>query len=340
MRDIRDRLRSGTTPTVTVLPDGSVDRRSEIVGVDGDQLSRETVGAEIASDGKTFLTEWHGVEQTGQSPNAARQLHELGAETTLIGHLDHSIFDSIPFRTYSMGDPAEIHVYELADGVMMFAAESTDIETWTFDRVETALGPNLESAFGADAVLWMNWAAFPHGTAALERTSELLGSETTLVIDPGAVSTRSTGDAVDLLDGLRNADPAGDTVLSPSRRESNALLDALGIDVSNRSEIATELREYTDIAAVAVHDKPAATVATEQSVVEVPTVEDVEPNRHAGAGDRFNGGVTYALASGWSWAETLTLGNACATHYITHDRCGDRADLLALLERYADDDRV
>ena len=340
MRDIRDRLRSDPTPTVTVLPDGSVDRRSAIVGVGGDQLSRETVGAEIASDGKTFLTEWHGVEPGGQSPNAARQLHELGAETTLIGHLDHPIFDSLPFRTYSMGEPAEIHVYELADGVMMFAAESTDIETWTFDRVANALGPNLEPSFATDAVLWMNWAAFPHGTAALERTSELLGPETVLVIDPGAVSTRSTSDAVDVLDGLRTADPAGDAVLSPSRRESDVLLDALGIDVSTRSEIAIELREYTDIAAVAIHDKPAATVATDESVLEVPTIEDVEPRRHAGGGDRFNGGVTYALAAGWSWEEALTLGNVCATHYITHGRCGDREDLLALLRLYAEQDRL
>ncbi|MGM0398705.1 MAG: PfkB family carbohydrate kinase [Halobacteriota archaeon] len=334
MRDIRDRLREAPSPTITVLPDGSVDRRSAVVDVEGNPLSRETVGTEIAGDAKTFLTEWHGVEPGGQSVNAARQVHELGASTTLVGHLDHPIFDGLSFRTYSMGEPAEIHVYELSDGVTMFAAESTDISTWTFERFTSTVGPDAESLFAADAVLWTNWAAFPHGTAAITRLAKDLPDDTHLVIDPGAVSTRPERDMVEFLDTLGSVSFEGDVVLSPNRREANLLVDALGDATDDPIETAIELRAYADIDAVAIHAQTTATVATRSDFVEVPTVKDVEPTRHAGAGDRFSGAVAYGLALDWDWDETLTLGNACATHYLIHGRSGDRKDLRSMNLEY------
>ena len=329
MHDIRERLRGDSAPRITVLPDGSVDRRSAVVDAEGEMLSRETVGAEIAEDGKTFLTKWQGVEPGGQSVNAARQVDALGAETTLLGHLDHSIFDSLPFHTYSMGDPAEVHVYELADGVVMFAAETTDIETWTFDRVRNAVGPETSSVFAVDAVLWTNWAAFPYGTEAIPELASLLPDDSTLVIDPGAVSTRPLDERLAFLDMLAETAFPGEVVLSPNRREADLLVD--GVEDPTREQIATELLEAAAIEAVVVHDRPAATVATSETILHVPTVEDVEPTRHAGAGDRFSGGVAYGRAAGWSWEETLTLGNACATHYLLHGRSGDSEDLHVLL---------
>lgn len=329
MHDIRDRLRGESGPQITVLPDGSVDRRSAVVDTEGKRLSRETVGAEIAGDGKTFLTEWQGVEPGGQSVNAARQVDALGAETTLLGHLDHAIFDSLPFRTHSLGDPAEVHVYELADGVVMFAAETTDIDTWTFDRVRDTVGPELSSVFDVDAVLWTNWAAFPYGTDAIPDLAASLQADSTLVIDPGAVSTRPLADRRAFLDALAETSFPGDVVLSPNRREADLLVE--GIEDPTREQIASELLEAAAVEAVVVHDRPAATVVTPETRLDVPTVEDVEPTRHAGAGDRFSGGVAYGRAAGWSWEETLTLGNACATHYLLHGRSGDREDLSVLL---------
>lgn len=330
MHDIQDRLREAPNPTITVLPDGSVDRRSAVVDVDGNLLSRETVGAEIASDTKTFLTEWHGIEPGGQSVNAARQVHELGARTTLVGHLDHTIFDALSFRTYSMGDPAEVQLFELLDGVAMFAGESRDIETWTFDRFYDTVGPDAEDLCAADAVVWTNWAAFPHGTTAITRLIDDLPDDGILIIDPGAVSTRPAEDLVAFLDTLRSTSYAGEIVLSPNHNEAELFIEALDTDVTERSSIATEMREYADIDAVAIHDRPAATVATRDALVEVPTVEDVAPTRHAGAGDRFSGGVAFGRAAEWSWDEALTLGNACAVHYLVHGRSGDRADLVSI----------
>lgn len=340
MRDIRDRLRAAPNPTITVLPDGSVDRRSAVVDVEGNLLSRETVGREIAGDGKTFLTEWHGVEPGGQSVNAARQVHALGAKTTLVGHLDHPIFEGLSFRTYSMGEPAEIHVYELADGVTMFAAESTDIATWTFERFTSTVGPDAASLFAADVLLWANWAAFPHGTGAITRLLEELPDDGTVVIDPGAVSTRPERDMVAFLDALGSTPFEGEVVLSPNQREATLLAEALDATTGGPSESAIELREYADIDAVAIHGRRKATVATRNDHVEVPTVEDVTPSRHAGAGDRFSAAVAYGLALDWAWDEILTLGNACATHYIVHGRSGDREDLQAIDAEYGRDERT
>lgn len=329
MEDVRERLSQSPDVRITVLPDGSVDRRAAVVDADGEPMTRSQMGQTIASDGKTFLTESHGIEPGGQSVNAARQLAELDVSTALVGHLDHPIFETLPFQTYSMGEPAEIHVYELADGVTMFASESGDIETWTHDRFEEAVGPAAADLLDVDLVLWMNWAAFPHGTAALRHVLEETSSP--LVIDPGAVSTRPQTDRREFLDSLGASDDVGDVILSPSAREAVHLADAIDCSSTDRSTIANELLECTRVEAVVVHDKTEATVATGAKTVDVPTIEDVEPQRYAGAGDRFSAAVAYGRALDWSWEEILTLGNLCATHYLVHGRSGDREDLSAMM---------
>lgn len=328
MKDVWERLSREPNATITVLPDGSVDRRAAVVDEDGERVTRARMGRDITMGAKTFMTQGQGIEPGGQAVNAAHQLAELGVSTTLVGHLDHSIFDTLSVPMYSMGEPAEIHVYELEDGVTMFATESSDIETWTPARFDDAVGPDADSLLDVDVVLWMNWAAFPHGTEAIRHF--LTESPSRFVIDPGAVSTRPVGDRREFLDGLADADDVGGVVLSPSAREANYLADAIDCPDDDRSTIARELRECTGVEAVVVHDKTDATVATRSETIEVPTIDDVDPNRHAGAGDRFSAAVAYGVSQEWSWKETLTLGNLCATHFLVHGRSGDREDLAAM----------
>lgn len=331
MHDIRDRLAEEAAPGVTVLPDGSIDRRFEVVGPEGRPLSRAALSEEILADVKTILTRPLGDEPGGQAVNAARQLHALGAETTLVGHLDDPIFGSLPVSRYSMGAPAEILLFELDDGVLMFAAESEDILSWTVERLRTAVGPPVADLLSADAVLWTNWAAFPHATEGLSAIGEMVEAGTVLVVDPGAVSTRPEADRVSFLEALGAAQQTFDVVVSPNRREADHLAAAIDEPTDSRRHLAAVLRERAEIEAVVVHDVPSATVATADDVFDVPTVEEAIPSRHAGGGDRFSAGVTFGLAAGWEWAETVTLANACATHYLVTGDSGTPADLATLV---------
>ncbi|MFB6125044.1 MAG: PfkB family carbohydrate kinase [Halanaeroarchaeum sp.] len=331
MHDIRDRLVEEASPTVTVLPDGSVDRRFAVLDESGAPLSRERLAEEIFEEAKTFVTRPLGTEPGGQAVNAAWQLHALGADTTLVGHLDDPIFAELPFDRYSMGDPAEVLVYELEDGVVMMANESEDILTWTLARLQSAVGPTLEDLLTADAVLWTNWAGFPHATPAIQTLDDLVPDGTVLVIDPGAVSTRPGVDRVALLDALGEVEFAFDVVLSPNRREADHLGDAMAASTDDREALAEAIRERADIEAVVVHDHPTATVATRTGTIGVPTVAEAVPARHAGGGDRFSAGVAYGLAAGWSWEETVTLGNTCATHYLVAGTDGTPEDLSRLV---------
>lgn len=332
MRDIRALLGDEAEPTITVLPDGSVDHRYAIVGPGGGELSRGEFGSAISEAAKTFLTRPLGDEPGGQSVNAARQVHELGAKTSLIGHLDHSIFASLPFETYSMGDPAQIHVYELADGVTMFAIESADIDNWTFHRVSEVVGTAFDRLLTADAVLWTNWAAFPHATEAFRDLADVVERGNLLVIDPGAVSTRSAAAQQEFIETLEALSTPYEVVLSPNRREADTLAASLGIEKTDLASIARTLRERAAVDAVVIHDVPTAVVATRSTVESVPTIEDVEPSRHAGGGDRFTAGITYARARGWDWPEAVTLANACATFYIIHGRSGSEKEVADLVD--------
>ncbi len=329
MPTLRDRLAQPPDPTITVLPDGSVDYRSDVRNPAGHHLTRQELGTAITNGAKTFRTADHGVEPGGQAVNAARQLAALDVETTLIGHLDDPIFESLSVRRFSMGAPTTVQVYELDDGVVMVSNESQDIKTWTPQRLYQTIGPDIASVFAVDAVVWLNWAAFPHGTAALE---ELLPECSNLVVfDPGAVPMRSTAEQRALIEMFQTSDNGTNVILSPNRTETQLLAQAIGLPETDLPTTAEQLRTTVGFRAVVIHDSHTAIAATNSGTYEVPVTQVSEPVRHAGAGDRFTAALAYGRTAGWDWPVTLRLGNAVAGHYLLHGRSGDRRDLINFL---------
>ncbi|GGM72730.1 sugar/nucleoside kinase (ribokinase family) [Halarchaeum rubridurum] len=174
MEDIADALGRAADVSVTCLPDGSVDRRYAVEDAAGDVETRRDLGRRIATGhAKSFLVDHEGTAPGGQAVNAARQLHALGATTTLYGHLDHAVFDGLPFRTRSMGRPADVAVFEFDDDAVMFTEESPDVADWCLDALDAVADADAETGpFEADAVVWTNWASTANGTAALRALAE------------------------------------------------------------------------------------------------------------------------------------------------------------------------
>ncbi|MBP2250808.1 sugar/nucleoside kinase (ribokinase family) [Halarchaeum solikamskense] len=352
MEDISNALAREAAVSVTCLPDGSVDRRYAVEDAAGDVETRRDLGRRIAAGhAKSFRVEHEGTAPGGQAVNAARQLHALGATTTLYGHLGHAVFDGLPFAAHSMGRPADVAVFEFDDDAVMFTEESSAIADWDLDDLDAVAGGD---PFDADAVVWTNWASTGNGTAALRALAErdraaedgtadegaTRGRDRRwLVVDPGDVTACERDAVGPFLDALAALDPF-DVALSINDDELAFLADSIdgGTDAARGSVAGTDVRaarlefvrERGSLDLAVVHAADAAVARDASGTTRCPNLT-VDARRYTGGGDRFSAGLAYALAADWTLGEALTLANACATFYVSHAETAGTERLAAWL---------
>jgi sugar/nucleoside kinase (ribokinase family) len=326
--ELAARLADAPSPTMTLLPDGSVDRRFGVLDREQAPASREAFVDRLVGGQRTFVTRHKGVEPGGQAVNAAIQAGELDADVELYGHLDHEVFGVLDVDARSMGAPASVNVYEFEASAMMLSTESTDIRTWSYDDLAAAGG---EAALDADAVVWTNWASLPNATDALRRAADRPGDGGVFVLDPGSVSVRTPGERrefVDVLGALADRYEVAVSVNGDELRSLASAVDAAGGTV----DAARALRERAGVTAVVLHDDARAVAATRDGVRDVPNFETATVRRFTGGGDRFSAALAFARACGWEWRAALRLANACASHYVGTGLTGDRRALAEYVE--------
>jgi len=324
--------------TATALPDGSVDRRYTVEDRTGAVRSRESFGRRIAAgDAKSFYVDHQTTDPGGQAVNAARQFHALGDRTTLAGHLDHDIFETLPFETHSMGAPADVDVYEFESDAVMLTEESTGIETWRFETLERALA-DVDAALTADAVVWTNWASFPHATDALRELRERDPQGGVLVVDPGDVTVTDPATIPGFADALGALTDCYEVVVSANRAETQFLADAFDdsgefdAGYEDDGSLARVVRDALGVDAFVVHEVEQAVAATRGLLAFVPNEPTSDPVRYTGAGDRFSAGLAHGRAAAGSWVESLALANACAAHYALRGETADPDALRAFID--------
>ncbi|GAA0654531.1 PfkB family carbohydrate kinase [Salarchaeum japonicum] len=319
--------------TATALPDGSVDRRYTVEDRAGAVRSRESFGRRIAAgEAKSFYVEHQTTDPGGQAVNAALQFHALADDLTLAGHLDHDIFETLPFDAYSMGAPAHVDIYEFESDAVMLTEESTGIETWRFETLERALGPRLDDALAADAVVWTNWASFPHATDALRELRERDPDGGVLVLDPGDVTVIDPATVPGFADAVSALTDRYEVVVSANRGEAEFLADALDTSFDDDASLASGVRDALGADAFVIHEVEHAVAATRDVLAFVPNEPTSDPVRFTGAGDRFSAGLAHARAADGSWVESLALANACAAHYAIRGETADPDALRAFID--------
>lgn len=311
---LRERLREGASPTFATLPDGSVDHHCTVT-TDGDALrTREAFGRAVLEGTRSaFDLRVESTEPGGQAVNVARQLHALGGEVTCYGHLDTPSLDALPFETVSMGEPATVYAVDFADTDLMFVRRSS-VADWTLADLERVA--DLPDVFGVDAVCCSNWDAIPGLDAAFHRLGGMALPRTPFVFDPGDI-VGAGGEATDaLLDAMAALQDTFDVVYSANRAEIRETAAALPDPPSGDAARLAAVREATGIDAAVLHAPDEALVASAGGQVTVENLRVERPERHAGGGDRFTSGLSYALARDWEWELALACGNACASHYV------------------------
>jgi sugar/nucleoside kinase (ribokinase family) len=324
------RLADAPSPSMTLLPDGSVDRRFGVLNREQEPVTRDQFAAWLTGGQRSFVTDRRGVEPGGQSVNAAMQARALDADVELYGHLDHDVFGVLDVDRYSMGAPAAVNIYEFEDAAMMLTTESTDIQTWSYADFAAAGG---ERALDADAVVWLNWASLPNSTAALHRIADEPRDGDVFAVDPGGVGVRTAAERREFVESLSALADRYEVSLSVNDEELQSLAGAVGV-TGPITEATHDLRERAGVAAVVMHGEQRAVAATRDAVYDVPNVQTSDVSRFTGGGDRFTSALAFARACGWGWRDALELANAAASYYVATGLTGDRGAIA----EYAWDD--
>lgn len=324
--------------SVCCLPDGSVDDHYEL-GPDDDRVASREAFARAVADGRGSLPRRRvDREPGGQAVNAARQAAALGDDVTLLGHLDHEVFERLDpsVETVSFGAPSEVDVLRFEESDLMLVAESSELGSWSGATLrEDRL---LAAVCDADVVCVGNWASAPGLEAAFDALAEAV-SETVVVVDPGAVRGLAAERVDGLLDALRSLSSTNEVVLSLSERELSALASRVGGDTADdAAERLAAVRDAASLRLAVLHEASRAvgvSVGDDADDVTVTTVPNVETDRvvtTTGAGDRFSAGLGRARAAGWATEEALALGNLCATYRVATGGTGTPTELRAFAD--------
>lgn len=319
------RLAESDSPTVTTLPDGSIDRYGTVSGDGSDALeTREALARELLGNRAAIEFRVEAVEPGGQAVNAAEQLHELGGDVTCYGHLGHPVFDSLPFEAVSMGDPSTVYVFGFNDRDVMFVNNSAVVE-WTLDELRRV--GSLSDIFGGDAICCSNWVSVPGLESAFHRLGAADLPRIPFVFDPGDIVGSARDDIDALHDALAALQGTFDVVYSGNREEIRTTAAPLSAPAESGCDNLTAIRNATGISAAVMHARDEAAAATSDGRTSVETHHVADPERHTGGGDRFSAGVAHALACGWAWDTALACGNTCAVYYVGSGKTGSPEDL-------------
>jgi len=328
-------LEERPSPTLATLPDGSIDRYCTLAaGADGPLQTRETLGQKIQDATRsTFRLHVDSTEPGGQAVNVAQQLHAFGSEVTCYGHLDDPIFDTLPFDTVSMGDPALVYAFNFTDSDVMFV-EASPVADWTLADLRTVA--DLPDVFTVDAICCSNWVSFPGmGPAFHQLASEDL-PRAPFVLDPGDIVGAEPEDVDSLHQALATLQNTFDVIYNANRGEIRATAATLPDPPEDDGGRLAAIRKATGIEAVVMHARTEAIVSTTEGLTTVDNVRVDRPERHTGGGDRFTGGLGYGLANEWDWELALACGNACAAHYVETGDTGTIDDIIEFIDTKTD----
>ncbi|OYR39453.1 carbohydrate kinase family protein [Halorubrum sp. Eb13] len=327
---LRRRLTESDSPTVTTLPDGSVDHFCTVAEDDAESPeTRDAFGREILGDRSSFSFAVEATEPGGQAVNAAKQLHALGGSVTCYGHLDAPVFESLPFDTVSMGAPAVVYVFGFSDRDVMFV-EAADVAEWTLAEVRRVA--DLPDVFGGDAVCCSNWDSVAGLESAFHRLSDADVPRIPFVFDPGDIVGCEPDEIGALLDAMAALQDAFDVVYSANRQEVRATAAPLSGPFDHDLARLAAIRAETGVTAAVMHARDEAAAVTSDDRLRVSNYSVERPVRHTGGGDRFTGGLGHALACGWDWDVALACGNACAVSYVESGSTGGPNEIAAFLD--------
>ncbi|QTL99761.1 hypothetical protein GM661_18270 [Iocasia frigidifontis] len=286
----------------------------------------------------------------GFSANTGRVLGKLGIDTTLISLFgDKKInkrFSNLVEMTevISLGDPCIAHIFEFADGKLMFPANQ-NIRNMDWEKIKNKVGlaKLIDLIEEADLIGLGYWANMPYYHTICKGIKKEVGPKLSrksrqLFMDFGNVKKRSAQDLAFICSSLSQLEEYFKLTLSFNRSELLDTAKALGIVTEHIKmelvEILDKVREKTRISNVVVHTNRFAASSNQEGIKILKQPYCENPVVTTGAGDTFNGGYILGLLCSNQAEGRLAIASGTAGYFIRNGIPPSREELISFLIEY------
>ena len=257
----------------------------------------------------------------GNAPITAHTLAELGASVTLVGTINHDIFEKHhPNVTkISYGVPGDTIALEFDDGKIMMADTSDMCMAVKAVTSNSAVMREITDAYmSSDLCVFANWSCLPEMHALWEAVlTKIKQREDNPIIfmDLADFTKRSNNDVKQLV-GLIKSLAGFETYLGLNEKETLLLTKKLGSAKDDVQEAASYIYKtagcnvITHAIGYSVYTDGSTQLKRDAKVAK-------HPNISTGAGDNFNSAWCYAIMQGFDKLKAMEFANQFAYDFVT-----------------------
>lgn len=299
-----------------------------------------------SSDIEIFLQE---VKLGGNAAILANALANLGPNVKCIGTFGinemHDTFRGMPpnCKLISIGEPAYTHAFEFKDGKLMFG-QTEPLHQINWEIIKNHLGlPEIIKLFKAsDLIAIVNWSAISQMRSILAGIMnevfpniqpELLKNKYCFfdIADP---SQREPEDLKAFLDTIGHFSQYSQVILSLNEKEAEIVFKILkpGVPEPNLQQLGQLIFDNLKIHLLIIHMVKGAMGISKTGLTEVPGFYVENPKLSTGGGDNFNAGFCMGRLLDLSVQDSLLMGNATSSFYVTNGNSPSYQQLVEFLE--------
>jgi hypothetical protein len=286
-----------------------------------DEASGKSAGIEVVTQEIRF---------GGNGPLMANALAILGVKNTCIGALGFPTLNPaynnmhMDCKHISVCNPAYTYAYEFNDGKIMLADMAQLFElTWGNIKSRIGIDALVKEANDCTLIALANWSYMDYMHPIWqgfydEVMPRLDNRERTIFFDLADPTKRSKEDIIKILKLMGNYSKYGKTILGLNLNEAIKISRELtGIETDNIIEMATTIREFSQLDVVVVHPLDRSAWVSSDYRTEVMGKVCEKPALTTGGGDNFNAGLCVGVLSGLSPEDCLKKAMETSYKYVS-----------------------
>lgn len=282
----------------------------------------------------------------GNGPILSNALSELGMQASCIGTMDTGKSEN-PFETmnsncrrYSIGKASETFAMEFCDGKIMFGNLQGNYSTWGDIKNKIGL-EKLRKIYRESALIAIvNWSGLYYVQEILEGFQEevcrslpdIQRKEKIFFFDMADPSVLNREKILNYLNIMRSYAKQAKVILGLNENEARIIGEVIDEDSNEPFEIGRRIREYLGAFQVVIHTNRHSFAFSEKEQEVFSGMHIRTPVISTGAGDHFNAGYITGALGGLGLLDSLLLGQAEASYYLSEGSSPTLEQLISYIQ--------
>lgn len=284
----------------------------------------------------------------GNAPIMANALSTLSFNTTCIGQMD-SDEGTNPFEhmnseciKISTGNCSKTMALEFCDGKIMLGNLSGKSLNWETIKQKVGLDQLTKHIKNSSLISIVNWSGLDHmneivnglKTDIFDHLTEAFLKNKYLFFDLSDPSARSKEKLEVILKQIKELGKKFKVILGLNENEAYKLGLILESEANSIEEIGKDILKLLEINYVCVHTNYNIFGFSEDTMLIYEGMHVLNPVISTGAGDNFNAGLCMGFLEDCSFYQSMILGQATASFYISKGKSPKRKELSNYIKEY------